>query len=305
MENKGLLSQLTPAGPRALGTSDVVVSPIAWGMWRFQGALRPAIAAVEAAVEAGMTFLDTAAIYGIDTAGFGSSEVLLGQVFREVPDLRAQVVLASKGGIIPGVPYDSSPAAMMASLDESLARLGIEQLDLWQVHRPDLLAHPAEVAATLDHMVSSGKVRAVGISNHTPAQTRALLKHLTAPLASTQPEFSALTLDSMTDGTLDLACGADIAVMAWSPLGGGRIVQPETPREVAVAAALDVIAQAQDVSRAAAAISWIMVHPARPIPIVGSQAPARIADAADAINVRWTRSEWYDVLVASRGAPMP
>jgi len=215
------------------------------------------------------------------------------------------VVLASKGGIIPGIPYDSSPAAMMASLDESLARLGIEQLDLWQVHRPDLLAHPAEVAATLDQMVSSGKVRAVGISNHTPAQTRALLEHLTVPLASTQPEFSALTLDSMTDGTLDLACGADIAVMAWSPLGGGRIVQPETPREVAVAAALDVVAQAQDVSRAAAAISWIMAHPARPIPIVGSQTPARIADAANAIKVRWTRSEWYDVLVASRAAPMP
>jgi predicted oxidoreductase len=93
--------------------------------------------------------------------------------------------------------------------------------------------------------------------------------------------------------------------MAWSPLGGGRLAAPETARDKAVAAALDAVAEAQGVSRTVAAYSWLMAHPAGIIPIIGSQTPARIAEGAAALTVRWTRTDWYAVLVAARGERLP
>ena len=96
-----------------------------------------------------------------------------------------------------------------------------------------------------------------------------------------------------------------LAVLAWSPLGGGRIAQPATARDVAVAAVLDRVAAVQGVSRTTAAFAWVMAHPSRAIPIIGSQHAARIREAATATAVRWTRAQWYDVLVAARGEPLP
>jgi predicted oxidoreductase len=93
--------------------------------------------------------------------------------------------------------------------------------------------------------------------------------------------------------------------MAWSPLGGGRLAAPETPRDKAVAAALDVVAEAQGVSRTVAAYSWLMAHPAGIVPIIGSQNAERIAEGALALTVRWTRTDWYAVLVAARGERLP
>ena len=161
---------------RPLGKSGLLVSPIAWGMWRF-GHATPAEARklIEAVFEAGVTLFDTADIYGFDgSGGFGDAEALLGRIFAEVPVLRAHMVLATKGGITPPVPYDSSPAYLMAALDASLRRLKTDHVDLYQIHRPDILAHPQEVARTLEDMVRSGKVRAIGVSNHTIEQHRAL-----------------------------------------------------------------------------------------------------------------------------------
>jgi predicted oxidoreductase len=97
----------------------------------------------------------------------------------------------------------------------------------------------------------------------------------------------------------------DMAVMAWSPLGGGRLAKPVDERSTIVAALLEEVADAYDVSITAAAYSWIMAHPSRPIPIIGSQKAERIAEAADALKVRWTRAEWYSVFVASKGEPLP
>lgn len=292
---------------RALGKSGVQVSPIAWGMWRFANAtVAEARARIEAALAAGVTLFDTADIYGFDGAdGFGDAELLLGQVLAEAPGLAAQMVLATKGGIRPPVPYDQSPAYLGQALDASLTRLGLDQVDLYQIHRPDILAHPQEVARTLEDMVRAGKVRAVGVSNFTLAQTRALESFLTIPLASLQPELSPLELGPIENGLLDLAMERDIAVLAWSPLGGGRIGAPDDDRSKAVAVALDVAAQEAGVSRAAAAYAWIMAHPARPIPIVGTQNLARIAEIAEVYKVRFTRQSWYDVLVASRGERLP
>ena len=276
-------------------------------MWRFAG--RPvdeAQALIEAAFAAGITLFDTADIYGFDgEGGFGDAESLLGEVFAQAPGLRDKMVLATKGGITPPVPYDSSAGYLQKALDSSLRRMRVERVELYQIHRPDILAHPQEVARTLEDMVTSGKVAAVGVSNYTPDQSRALASFLTVPLASQQPEFSPLHLEPMTNGLFDQAMKHDVAVLAWSPLGGGRLADPQDARAQAVAAALDVRASEAGVSRAAAIYSWIMAHPVRAIPIVGTQNAARIAEAADAFKVSWTKRQWYDVLVAARGERLP
>ena len=125
------------------------------------------------------------------------------------------------------------------------------------------------------------------------------------PIVSCQPEFSPLAIGPLSDGVMDQAIARGMAVLAWSPLGGGRLGDPPDARTRAIAAALDKTSEAYGVSRAAAAYSWIMAHPARPIPIVGTQTPARIAEIPDAYKPRWTRAAWYEVLTASRGEPLP
>jgi predicted oxidoreductase len=284
-----------------------MVSPIAWGMWRFQGDdVKAARERVEAAFEAGITLFDTADIYGPDNnEAFGASEALLGRVFTDAPHLREKMVLASKGGIVIGTPYDQSSEYIEAAIDASLRRLGVEHIDLWQVHRPDILTHPAELAKALETAKSAGKIGAIGVSNFTVSHTRALMSYMDSPLASVQPELSALSLDPIIDGTLDMAMEHELAVLAWSPLGGGRLADPKTEREKAVTSALQKVASEQSVSLTAAAISWIMAHPARAIPIIGSQDPARIRAAGQALTVKWDRANWYAVYVASREEPLP
>lgn len=304
------MSNLPSVSPtRLLGKSGIVVSSMAWGMWRFAGrSVADARALVEAALDSGITLLDTADIYGFDgNGGFGDAEALLGQVLAEDKSLRDRMVLATKGGIVPPSPYDSSPAYLEGALDASLKRMGVSRVDLYQIHRPDILTHPHEIARFAEKAYALGKIGAFGVSNMTPAQTAAMLAFMPRdlPLSTLQPELSPLCLDTIVDGTLDLALQHNLAPMAWSPLGGGRIASPANARETTVASALDHVARAHNVSRTAAAYSWIMAHPAHPIPIVGSQHADRIREAADAYKVSWTRESWYSVLVASRGEKLP
>lgn len=296
------MQQILSSESRPLGGSGIMVSPIAWGMWRLSGGVAEARALAEAALETGITLFDTADIYGRDKrdAG-GDAESLFGRVLAETPGLRERIVLATKGGIAPGTPYDSSPAYLERAIDDSLRRLRVDQVDLWQIHRPDLLEHPQELAATLERLVASGKTRAVGVSNFTPAQVAALDHFLTIPLASTQPEFSPLHTAPLWDGTLDAAMMRDHAVLAWSPLGGGRIVDGQGEAATLIAAK----AEEAGVSVAAATYAWVMAHPARIIPIVGSQRVERIREASDAFKVSWTRAEWYGVLQAATGEKLP
>lgn len=298
-----------PPATRQLGTSGIEVSPIAWGMWRLTEDGRTAAEAarlVHAALDAGITFLDTADIYGFDgNGGFGDAEALLGEVLAAEPALRARMVLATKGGIMPPVPYDQSADYLRKAIDASLTRLKVDSVDLWQIHRPDILAHPQEVARVLDDAVVSGKIRSLGVSNFTCAQTVALNHFLGHKLVTTQPEISPLRIECFENGELDQAMMLGLTPMAWSPLGGGRLVSPETARDKAVAAALDAVCEAQGVSRTVAAYSWLMAHPAGIIPIIGSQNPERIAEGADALTARWTRTDWYAVLVAARGERLP
>jgi predicted oxidoreductase len=276
-------------------------------MWRFAGAgVSVARARVEAALEAGVDLFDTADIYGCDTSdGFGSAEALLGQVFADAPGLRDRMVLATKGGIVLGTPYDSSATYLASAIDASLRRLRTEKVELWQIHRPDLLAHPQEVARVLDDARQAGKIGAIGVSNFTPAQTLALAHFLPVPVVSHQSEFSPLTLAPLFDGLLDQSMERGMGFLAWSPLGGGRLADPADENARAVAALLDEKAGEYGVSRAAAAYSWLMAHPARPIPIVGTQNIERIQDIPHAFKPRWTRAQWYAVLQTSMGEKLP
>lgn len=304
------MSQLPlPPASRRLGDSDITISPMAWGMWRLAEDGRSAAEAarlVHAALDAGITLLDTADIYGFDGAGgFGDAEALLGQVLAAEPGQRARMVLATKGGILPPLPYDQSPAYLCKAIDDSLRRLKTDVIDLWQVHRPDILAHPQEVARALDDAVAAGKVRTLGISNFTLHQIAALQHFLGHRLVTTQPEISPLRIDCFENGELDQAMMMGLVPLAWSPLGGGRLAAPAGERALEVAAALDVVAKAQGVSRTVAAYSWLMAHPAGIVPIIGSQQPDRIVEGVRALGVKWTRTEWYAVLVAARGERLP
>ncbi|HEV7313055.1 aldo/keto reductase [Sphingopyxis sp.] len=283
------------------------ILPIAWGMWRFAGTdVATARARIDAAFEAGVTLFDTADIYGADTpGGFGSAEALLGEVLAEAPGLRGRMVLATKGGIIPGVPYDSSAPYLASAIDNSLRRLHTDHVELWQVHRPDLLTHPQEVARTLEEAHCAGKIGAIGVSNFTAAQTAALAKFLPVPVASHQSEFSPLHLAPLFDGIFDQSMAEGMAFLAWSPLGGGRLGDPADKRTWAIAGLLDAKAADYGVSRAAATYSWVMAHPARPIPIVGTQNVDRIREIPQAFAPRWTRAEWYAVLQLSMGEKLP
>lgn len=284
-----------------------MVSTIAWGMWRFAGDdVGAARGLVDAALGAGITLFDTADIYGPDNGeAFGAAEALLGRVFAEEPRLRDRMVLATKGGIRMGVPYDSGALYLPQAIDASLDRLGCERIDLYQIHRPDLLSHPQEVARALDDARVAGKIGAVGVSNFTTAQTDALARFLSVPIVSHQPEFSPLATAPLFNGILDQAMQHGMSVLAWSPLGGGRLADPTDARMAEVAFLLDAKAQEAGVDRAAAAYSWTMAHPAGIIPIVGTQNPSRIATIPDAYKPRWTRAEWYAVLQASLGEKLP
>lgn len=294
-----------------LGQTDLEVGPLAYGLWRFVGNdVAAARTRIEAALEAGMTLIDVAAVYGLDWGGsaFGESETLLGKVFTDAPALRKRMVLATKFGIIPGVPYDSSAAAVVRSCEESLARLRTETIDLYQVHRPDVLTHPAELAEALTRLRAQGKIREVGVSNYNARQTLLLQQFLNFPLATLQPEFSALAVEAAFDGVLDFAISRQMTPLAWSPLAGGKLADGVAPAETAarrVAAKLDELAKLYGTTRVAIALAFVMRHPAGAIPIVGTQNPARIAAANDALRVSLNRADWYALVVAARGEPLP
>jgi predicted oxidoreductase len=303
---------VTAATRIPLGRSGLEVAPLGWGMWRFAGA-DPATAheRIETALEIGCTLFDTADIYGYSTPeGFGGAELLLGRVLRATPALRQRMVLATKAGIFPPLPYDSSAAYLTQACDRSLQRLGVECIDLYQIHRPDLLTHPHAVATALDKLRRAGKIRAAGVSNYGAAQLDALCACMPFPLASIQPEFSPLAIEPLSDGVLDAAMRHGIAVLAWSPLAQGQLGEQTATaaandRTLAVCAALDRIAARAGVPRSAVAYAWVMAHPARPVPLIGSQNPSRIRAASGAYAVHIRREEWYQVLEAARGAPLP
>ncbi len=300
-------TSLVDSSRRELGSSGLEVGPLAFGCWRFtHDDLGEAQRVLETALDAGMDLVDNADVYGLDWggSGFGANEELLGKVLAQAPGLRDRMVLATKGGIVPPIPYDSSPTALRSACERSLRRLGVDVIDLYQVHRPDLFTHPAAVAETLLALRDEGKIRAIGVSNFTAAQHDALAGHLSEALATSQPEFSVAHLDPMRDGVFDVCMRAGTAALAWSPLGGGRLAGDGDIRP-ALAATLDRLAEREGADRATVALAFVLSHPARPVAILGSQNPSRLAAAHRAFAVHLDRNDCYDLVEASEGTPLP
>lgn len=296
---------LVAAGNRWVGPFQV--GPIAFGCWRLTTAsTADASALVSVALDLGCNLVDTADVYGLDWggSGFGACEERLGQVLAEHPHLRDRMVLATKGGIVPGVPYDSSATALVAACEASLRRLRTDHVDLYQVHRPDLFTHPGEVADALMSLVDRGLVRELGVSNHTPAQFAALQAHLPVDLVSVQSELSAANLTTLRDGTLDQALERGVDVLAWSPLAGGRLLTGEGVRPELLAV-LDRLAAERSTDRATIALAFVLAHPTQPVAIVGTQRAERLAQAVRAPQVQLDRADVYAIVEASDGRPLP
>ncbi len=296
---------LVDAGNRAIGPFSV--GPLAFGCWRLTTqSIGEARALVEAAIDAGMNLIDNADVYGLDWggAGFGENEVVLGKVLADAPSLRDRMVLATKGGIRPPTPYDSSPAYLRRACEDSLRRLGVDVIDLYQIHRPDFYTHPAAVAETLVALRDEGKIREVGVSNHLPSQTDALQAHLPFPLLTDQPEFSLTALEPLRDGVLDRCQRHGLVPLAWSPLAGGRLATGDglSPELVS---AMDELAQREGVTRAALAIAFVLAHPSRPVAILGTQRTDRLTELATATGVDLDRDDVYRLIQASEGQPLP
>jgi predicted oxidoreductase len=254
----------------------------------------------------GITFIDNADVYGLDWGGthFGACEEALGRVFKAIPYLRNNITLATKAGIVPGVPYNSSASYLIAACEASLGRLGVDQIDLFQIHRPDVFTHPEEVASALLHLQQRGLIRACGVSNYTPSQTLALKMYLGDALVTVQPEFSALHLAPLRDGTLDMCQQEKFTPLAWSPLAGGRISSGDGVRPELIAT-LNTLATAHNVSREAIAIAFVLAHPSQPIALLGTQQPQRLNDCVAALTVNLSRQDVYNIIQASDGAPLP
>ena len=308
----------------SIGESKLSSSPLAYGCWRIARSgdikkdLETARTAILAAVEAGYTLFDHADIYC-----HGRAETAFGEVLRENPGLRKKLIIATKCGIRfmgepPGSPqrYDFSAEHIIRSCENSLKRLSIDRIDLYQLHRPDWLMDADEVAVALSALHRSGKVREFGVSNFRPSQVsllqRALQQKLEQPLAVHQVEISLARLACFTDGVLDQCQALNLTPLAWSPLAGGLLgdgasellPSQEGYKTSAINAALDEIATARGATRTAVALAWLMKHPAKIIPIIGSVQPERIRAAAAAASIDLTREEWYRLLIAARGEPM-
>lgn len=299
---------------------------MAYGCWRVAGTWNPPEVtdasraagrqAIISAFEAGYTLFDNADIYCR-----GEAERILGAVLREVSGMRDRVVIVTKGGVRPaGDPhpdspgrYDFSASHIINACEQSLLRLGIETIDLYLLHRPDFLAEPEEVAQAFSQLKAAGKVRCFGVSNFRPTLVTALQATCPMPLVVHQVEISLAKLDAFTDGTLDQCLIERITPMAWSPLAAGLIGDGAIrllPSQKAYQPnqflpALEAVAKARGASRTTVALAWLLKHPARIMPVIGTTNPERIREAAKAADLELTREEWYRLLIAARGEPVP
>lgn len=310
----------------SLGTSQLQTSRLAYGCWRIAGGSNPSEVtpekedigrrAVATAMEYGYTMFDHADIYCR-----GHAETIFGQVMKANPSIRDEITIATKCGIrSAGEPwsdsphrYDFSSEHIIQSCEASLKRLHVETIDLFQLHRPDYLANPEEIADAFNQLMRSGKVREFGVSNFRPSLLTVLQRACPMPLVTHQVEISLAKLDCFTDGILDQCVIEKMTPLAWSPLGGGVLGSPEItsgvgprhPVSAHLQETLSAIAEARGVSRAVVALAWLLKHPSKIVPLVGSTDPERIKDAIKATEIELTRDEWYRLLVAARGEKLP
>ncbi|GAB4581767.1 MAG: aldo/keto reductase family oxidoreductase [Anaerolineales bacterium] len=281
---------------------------------------------IETALEQGINFFDHADIYTR-----GKSEAIFGEILAASPGLRASIIIQSKCGIrfaddpAPGAPgrYDFSFAHILLSVEDSLTRLRTDYLDILLLHRPDPLGDPVEIARAFDELHQSGKVRYFGVSNHTAGQIALLQHYVRQPLIINQVELNLLHSGLITEGilanqndvpytaamgTLDYCRLHGIMIQAWAPVAGGKLIAPGPHADAAthrVAPLIARLAEEKGTTREAIALAWLLRHPAGIQPIIGTTNRERLIASCAADKITLSREEWYALLVAARGKPVP
>lgn len=300
-----------------LGNSGVESSRLVYGCMRLAGDgsrsdLARGRSAICAALDAGYTQFDHADIYGA-----GRCEQLFGDLLRDSPSMRDRIVITTKCGVrfagqtAPDAParYDLSAAHIRASVEGSLRRLGVEQVDLLLLHRPDYLMRADEVARTFDELKSAGKVLHFGVSNFTPAQVEWLRSATSEALVVNQVEINVHNIRALEDGTLEQCQRLGLTPQAWCPLGGiaypawGNAFDAATGQRIRIE--VERQCRSYGVDAAGIALAWILRHPAGIQPIVGSTTPSRIEAATRALALPYSREDWYRILEARNGRPVP
>ena len=254
----------------------------------------------------GITTFDQADIYGDY-----ESEKLLGNAIKASPALRDQMEIITKCDIMllsDKYPqrrvkyYDTSAAHLQHSVDASLANMNIEQIDLLLLHRPDPLMDAAETGAALDALIKTGKVKSVGVSNFKPYDWTLLQSNMRARLQTNQVELSLLATDAFTNGDLAYMQENKIVPMAWSPLAGGQLFSAQPGDNIkSLVTRLQTIGTEYGVAIDAVAIAWLLRHPAKIIPVLGTNSLARIGSLSDALKVEMDRETWFELYTLARG----
>ena len=267
--------------------------------------------AIRAAVDAGYTQFDHADIYGA-----GRCEELFGEVLRESPGLRDRLQITSKSGVRladspAGAPkrYDLSASYLTRSVEGSLRRLSIDRIDMFLLHRPDYLLQADEVARAFDTLQASGSVARFGVSNFSPSQVDLLQSVVDAPLGVHQMEINLHNVSRLQDGTLDQCQRLGMTPEAWCPLAvvaypawGNTFTGDDVQR---IRAELDRQSEIYAVDDWIVVLAWLLKHPARIAPVIGSTTPARISAARKALEVDYSANDWYRLLQARNGEPVP
>ena len=288
-------------------------SRLAYGTWRILGS-EPTPAEIldrlKTSADCGITTIDTAEIYGTYRV-----EEALGAALRIDPGFRNRIEIVSKCGIqfpCPAHPecrnahYDATAANIVSAAEKSLRLLGTDRLDLFLIHRPDWLTPADETAKGLNKLLRDGKILAAGVSNFTVHQFELLNSRMDRPLATNQIEFSLLQMDSMDDGVLDQCQRLRILPMAWSPFAGGQLFSTENPASDRIrAAAAEISVRHGGATLEQLALAWIMAHPSRPIPVLGTNQPDRIRAAAKAASIKMDRQDWFALWTAAKGHRIP
>ncbi len=285
------------------------LSRLVYGMWRLGDDSDTSADHVEAKIQScldqGITTFDQADIYG----GY-AAEAVLGAALRANPGLRQRMEIVTKCDIIAPVGrysdakvkyYDTSRAHILQSVDTSLSEMAIDHIDLLLIHRPDPLMDHHETGAALDEVVTSGKVRAVGVSNFRPWDWTLLQSAMKTKLATNQIEISLGEISPFTNGDLAFHQQHGQPVMAWSPLGGGMLMAGNPP----VGVVADEIAQEFGVDRAAVAVAFLLAHPAGILPVLGTNNLERIKRISDALKVNLERESWFRLYEAALGHEVP
>jgi predicted oxidoreductase len=259
--------------------------------------------------------LDHADIYGGERH---RCEARFGEAVTLSPAEREHTIIQSKVGIRKGY-FDFSASHILATVDESLAALRTEYLDVLLLHRPDTLVEPYEVAEAFDTLHAAGKVRHFGVSNHTPGQIELLRTAVRQPLAFNQvqlslthaPLFAQGVAANMTgleqsvsrdNGLLEYSRLNTMTLQAWSPFQAGffdGVFLGDRERFPALNAVLDELAEAHGVTPSGIAVAWITRHPANIQVVLGTTKASRVAEAAAGSDVELSREEWYRLFTAA------